>query len=125
MQTNPYHRRLEAELVALRTRRVAIRRTLDAMSKGVRYGGDDHDQIVRARELAIALKATQRDWERLHYELGRDLPGPAVRLDVPAMATSTGRGAVKITPNPVRRDIQAELRRRGYGDGGYIKKVVR
>jgi hypothetical protein len=120
MTVNPHQLRLEQELVALRSKRVAIRRTLDAMAKGVRCGGDDYDQTIRARNLAMQFKATEARWNELHFLLNRDLPGPAVRLDVKPVAT---RGSLKFgTPMQNRR--LADLRKTVEA-GGYITRAMR
>jgi hypothetical protein len=119
MTVNPYQRRLEAELDALRNRRVNIRNILDAMAKGCRWGGDNYDQVIRRRELEIALRGTQPRWEELHYLLGRDLPGPAVRLNVPV--STPRRGVVKINTGQSRR---LDHVRKVVESGGYLTRAM-
>jgi hypothetical protein len=73
--------RLESELALLRSRRTGIRRELDLMARGHRFiGGDDHDQLVRKRYLEQQLAGTEFRWQEVHGLLGRNPPGPAVRL---------------------------------------------
>lgn len=105
MPINPHQARLENELVALRTQRVNLRRTLDLMARGHRFGGDDYDQVTRRRQLEMMFKGTQKRWEEVHFLLGRNLPGPAIPVPpAPARSTPTKRaGAVYLNDGPTVR----------------------
>jgi hypothetical protein len=81
---NPYRLKLEDELFALRQRRIDIRHQIKRIRFGALIGGDAQDSAVLRRNLEIELRAGERRWQQLHHELGRRLPGPSVKLDVPA-----------------------------------------
>jgi hypothetical protein len=118
MPTNPYKLQLERELDALIKRKIGLRRVLKAGPFA--FSGDAIDQRRGMEAVQQQLDAADRRHAELRHLLGLPEPTPPVKLNAPV---TTSRAAVKLTP--IRRDLQAELRRRGYGDGGYIKKIVR
>jgi hypothetical protein len=120
MQTNPYRAKLQRELDSLIKRKIGLRKLL---SSPFAFYGDSIDQIRGMERAQIELRAAEMRHAELRHLLGLPEPTGPVKLDAPVRTTSTSRGAVKITP--VRRDLQAELRKRGMGAGGYIKKVMR
>jgi hypothetical protein len=93
---------LQRELADLRTRRVQLRRILN---KGVlgQSAGDALDNRLRFEQVARELRATQKRWEQLHYELGIAMPGPSVKLNAPPRART--RPATRTVPFFVTRMV--------------------
>ena len=106
---NPYVVGLERELSDLRSRRVAIRKKRDQARLGYRVYGDPRDPWELARVFERELKATETEWQRLHHELGRSPPGPAIKIAKPD-GTPLYRS---VQPAPVRRAVP-----------GYMTKVM-
>jgi hypothetical protein len=88
---------IEREYVDLRSHRVALRRQRDHLlharscSPQRRYGIDGYDQAIAMTE--AALRGTERRWAELCILLRKPLPGPPVKLNVPARPRSAATRA--------------------------------
>jgi hypothetical protein len=107
---NPYTARLE-ELEAVIRKRVALRQILRCGA----YSGDALDQLRSAEAAKRELAWCQREYERLHHELGRPLPHPGpVKLDTAAVTRA--KPVVKVTP--ARRTVPGGILTRMIGGPG-------
>jgi hypothetical protein len=130
---NVYRQRLEAELLHLTRKGIAIRNLL----RTGRYGnGDALHQLAQARELRSELEHLDREKARLRHELGLPEPSPPVRIDPVAVslakidairaetaARQAPRASVKIG-TPLQNRRLADLRKRVEA-GGYITRAMR
>src|SRR5688572_7387016 len=79
---------LEREFNALRSERVSLRKAIEryqmraTMERQSLYGPGGHLNTIA--NLEMQLRGTERRWQELHLLLGRRIPGPPVKLDVPA-----------------------------------------
>jgi hypothetical protein len=102
---NPYTARLEAELEGVKTRRVQIRK---ALSSGRWFCGEAFENGRIRRDMEQQLVFLQREYERLHHELGKPLP-----LAHPVNVRPSARPAVRPAARPAQRVVPA-----------YITKVI-
>ena len=78
---NAYRERLEREFASLRQQRVAIRRKLEWFARGHQLG-DMTDTMNTVRQLQAMLKGTDREWQTLCVQTGREsMLNPPVKLD--------------------------------------------
>jgi hypothetical protein len=82
MPNNPHTLRLERELNYVIKQRVALRNQLKRWPHS--FSGDNTDRTRAAENAARTLQFLDREHARLHHELGRPLPGPAVSLALTA-----------------------------------------
>lgn len=95
---NPHVKSLETELAALRARRVQLRNAIKFRA-GPMSGGDAIDSR-RAQEFCLReLRSTESRWNELHFLLGREPPGPPVKLIPGAARAMASRSAAA----PARR----------------------
>jgi hypothetical protein len=81
MPVNPYTAQLEDQLARVKTRRWQTRRKLDLISRGHRFAGDEYDMRRLGEALSRELQYLEREYGRLHHELGIPMPlQRAIRL---------------------------------------------
>jgi hypothetical protein len=121
---NPHIARLEEDRRHLLRQKANLKRYLERAA----FSCSDGVELQRmVRDGNTQLRHLEREYERVCFALGRDPHPPTVRIP-PAevsraeLAAINARRASKVAP--VRRDLQAELRARGFGTG-YVCKVVR
>jgi hypothetical protein len=84
---------IEREYADLRAYRVGLRRRRDQLTQDRilspqrRFGLDGYDHAIAMTE--AALRGTERRWAELCLLLRKPLPGPPVKLDVPARSRGT------------------------------------
>ena len=79
---------IQREYETLRSQRVRLRKAIEhyrqraTLERQNLYGPDGHLNTIA--NLEMQLRGTERRWQELHLLLGRRIPGPPVKLDVPA-----------------------------------------